>query len=159
MGLTFSSQKVKDVVKNVDLNRYSGLWYSVAKIPTFFEPADSYNVTAKYTVNSDGTIGILNESYVDGERKFIEGTATSLNTDNSMLCVAFDIFFWFKVYGNYWIIRMDSEYKWAVVSEPYGENLWILSRTKTMDEDLYKYILDSIKDEIDISRIVRTVQN
>lgn len=159
MGLIQSRQKVKNVVKNVDLNKYKGLWYEIAKIPTNFEPVESYNVTATYTPNPDGSINVLNESYIGSEKKSISGSAVSTNKDNSQLIVTFNIFSWFKVHGDYWIIRMDSNYQWVIVSEPYGDHLWILSRDKTMSEEQYQSLIISIKDEIDITRIVKTIQN
>lgn len=157
MGNFQSEQVVKNVVSNVDINRYKGLWYEIAKIPTYYEPENSYNVTATYTINNQGGIDVYNESYTPQGKKSIMGKAVPVNQHNSQLDVTFDIL-GFDVHGDYWIIRMDSDYKWSIVSEPYGEHLWILSRDKEMSDELYNSLIDMIKTEIDVSKIKRTVQ-
>lgn len=158
MGLSFSSQKVYNVVANVDVKKYTGLWYEMGKIPSWFEPGDSYNVTATYTLNSEGGIDVLNESYVKGVHHSIKGKAKPVNKDNSELVVIFNVM-GEETHGNYWIVAMDTNYQWSVVTEPTGEHLWILSRDPFMSEKMYNSLLNMVPSSIDKSRIVRTKQN
>ena len=141
-------------VSSVDLQRYTGTWYELASYPQFFERGCS-NVRATYTAQKD-YIKVFNQSTKDGKPNEITGKAFVVpNSGNAKLKVQF---FWpFK--GNYWIIDLDKDYKWAIVSDPKQKTLWILSRTKTMDEILYNSLIDSlVKKGFDKQKIVKMVQ-
>jgi apolipoprotein D and lipocalin family protein len=63
------------------------------------------------------------------------------------------------VWGDYWVIELDPEYRYAVVSEPKREFLWILSRTPKMDDAIYAGIVERLKnDGFDVSRLKLTPQ-
>lgn len=133
-----------DVVEFVDLNRYAGLWYEIAKYPVFFE-AGCVGVTAEYTPRDDGRITVVNtcrEGTLDGPESRIEGVARVVDPEtNAKLAVRF--FGPFE--GNYWIIDLDTEdYQWAVVGEPTRNTLWILSRTPQMDQAIYDDIVSRL---------------
>lgn len=128
-------------VKSVDLDLYSGTWYEIASYPKWFQKGMS-NVSATYTVK-DGYVEVVNSGIKEGEVRSITGKAKSIRgSNNSKLKVTF---MWpFK--GDYWIIDLDKEYKWAVVSNPDMSSLWILSRTTTLNEQIYKEITTRLKD-------------
>ena len=151
-----SCQKLNQLttVSNVDLTKYSGVWYSIASYPQFFERGSS-NVRATYTAK-ENYIEVYNQSTKDGEPNDIKGKAYVVeNSGNAKLKVQF---FW-PFRGNYWIIDLASDYTWAVVSDPKMKTLWILSRTPKMDNTLYDNILTSlIKRGFDQQRIVKMVQ-
>jgi apolipoprotein D and lipocalin family protein len=71
------SQQTKEVtaVRGLDLNRYIGRWYEIACFPSQFQPKNGANTRATYTLNPDGTVKVLNETWIDGKRGYIEGTA------------------------------------------------------------------------------------
>ncbi|MBC6609869.1 lipocalin family protein [Hymenobacter sp. BT507] len=115
-------------VPYVDLPRYAGKWYEIARLPASFEK-DCTSVTAQYTIRPDGDVTVVNTCHKHtptGKVKKAEGLATVADpTTNAKLKVQF---FWpFK--GDYWILALDSDYRYALVGEPSRENLWILSRT------------------------------
>ena len=141
-------------VSEVDLNRYSGTWYELASYPQFFERG-CINVRATY-MPKDGYIEVFNQSIKNGKSNDIKGKAFVVeNSGNAKLKVQF---FWpFK--GNYWIIDLADDYSWAVVSDPDRSTLWILSRTRKMDENLYVSLIDKlVKNGFDRNKIVRMVQ-
>lgn len=141
-------------VSEVDLNRYSGTWYELASYPQFFERG-CINVRATYTPK-DGYIEVFNQSIKKGKPNDIKGKAFVVeNSGNAKLKVQF---FWpFK--GDYWIIDLADDYSWAVVSDPDRSTLWILSRTRKMDENLYVSLIDKlVKNGFDRNKIVRMVQ-
>ena len=141
-------------VKSVDLKKYAGQWYSLASYPQFFERG-STNVRATYTAKGD-YIEVFNQSTKDGKPNEITGKAFVVpNSGNAKLKVQF---FWpFK--GDYWIIDLDDDYKWAIVSDPKQKTLWILSRTKTMDDTLYNSLIDRlVKRGYEKERIVKMIQ-
>ena len=131
------------VVENVDLARYAGTWYEIARYPNGFEEGCT-GVTAEYTVREDGTVRVVNtcrESTLDGPVWQIEGFAESADaTTNAKLTV----YFFFPFGAPYWIIELDEDYQYAVVGEPSRSFLWILSRTPTLDAATYQSILDGL---------------
>lgn len=132
-----------DVVANVDLDRYAGKWYEIARYPNSFERG-CVGVTADYTPQDDGRIDVVNTCFdatLDGPVSSIRGTARVVDTtSNAKLKVTF---FW-PFEGDYWIIDLDEEYRYAVVGDPGRTFLWILSRTPQMDEDTYAGLIDSL---------------
>ncbi len=122
-------------VAQVDLARYVGLWHEAARLPMFFQKQCIADVTAQYTKLDNGKIGVLNRCRTkDGSVTEAKGKATVVEgSGNARLKVSF---FW-PFSGNYWVIGLDPDYRWAVVGEPTRKSLWILSRSNPMaPEDL-----------------------
>ena len=147
-----------EVVPFVDLTRYVGRWYEISRYPNRFQEG-CVGSRATYTLRSDGKIGVLNECLAgsfSGKLRNAKGTAKVVDTkSNAKLKVSF---FW-PFYGDYWIIDLGKDYEYAVVGHPYRIYLWILSRTKNMDEKLYREILERLKaNGYDTSRLIRTPQ-
>jgi len=132
-----------EVVENVDLDRYAGKWYEIARYPNSFERG-CVGVTAEYTPRDDGRIGVVNtcfESSLDGDSRQIRGSARVVDeTTNAKLKVTF---FW-PFEGDYWIIDLDEDYQYAVVGEPRRDVLWILSRSPQLDQEIYEGLLSEL---------------
>jgi apolipoprotein D and lipocalin family protein len=131
------------VVPAVDLDRYTGKWYEIARYPTFFQ-ADCAGATAEYTARPDGSIGVFNTCLAaDGSIvSTIEGTATVTDpTTNAKLAVRFPIA---PFPGPYWIIELGPDYDYAVVGDPTRNSLFILSRTPTLDPAVLDGILSRL---------------
>jgi apolipoprotein D and lipocalin family protein len=132
-------------VDYVDLERYAGLWYEIARYDTPFDE-DAVAVTAEYTLNDDGTVKVLNKGRIgsiDGPPTSIEGVARVVDPrTNAKLAVRFDRPEIEDIEFPYWIIELGEEYDYAVVSNPSRSVLYILSRTATMDEQFYNDLLD-----------------
>lgn len=125
-------------VDHVDLEKYCGKWYEIARLPNSFQK-DVTNVSAEYTLKN-GVIQVVNSARRrDGSIYTIIGYATPKDETNSKLNVTF---FWPFV-GNYYIVKLGAEYEYSVVTEPTMKNFWILSRTKTLS----KHVLDEILQE------------
>lgn len=144
------------VVTAVDLQRYLGKWYEIATIPQRFQIGCTC-VTAEYSLNPNGTVKVVNSCRKDGKSKQIIGRAKVISgSNNAKLKVSFFRPFW----GDYWIVALDTDYQWAVVSNAKGSTCWILSRTKQMDDELYTNLVEQCKARgIDVSRIVKTPQD
>lgn len=151
------AQNNLNTVESVDLQRYVGKWYEIASYPMSFQK-DCYCVTADYTITEKGYVKVYNscrKGSVDGKNKSITGKAFVVEgTGNAKLKVQF---FWpFK--SDYWIIDLDPEYKWAVVSGPSQKYLWILSREPNLDEAIFQGIAQRlIKNGFDLSKLKRMV--
>jgi len=146
------------VVAHVDLKRYLGRWYEIARYPHSFEDK-CFAVTADYKLLDDGSIQVINRCRfggLDGELKEAEGKAHVVDTEtNARLEVTF---FW-PFYGDYWIIELDESYRFVIVSEPKRQHLWILSRTPVMKESHYQELIEKLKTRgFDLSLLFKTPQ-
>jgi apolipoprotein D and lipocalin family protein len=144
------------VVPSVDLTRYAGKWYEIARLPNRFQRDCASDTTASYALRPDGKITVINSCRTsEGRIKSATGTArvASGKEPNTKLKVTF---FW-PFYGNYWIIDLDPDYKWAVVGEPDRKYFWILSREPRLDETLYRQILDRARQQgYDVGPMITT---
>ena len=147
-----------EVVDFVDLERYAGKWYEIARYPTSFE-RDCVGVTAEYSLRDDGKVDVVNtcrKFTLEAPAEEIEGVARVVDpVTNAKLKVQF---FW-PFEGDYWIIELDENYQYAVVGSPDRRFLWILSRTPAMDADIYEGILETLPErEYDPDRLLLTPQ-
>jgi len=145
-----------EVVAQVDLNRYSGKWYEISRLPNWFQRDCAGGTTAEYTLRPDGTVTVINRCRkADGKVKCATGRArvADKNGPNTRLRVTF---FW-PFSGKYWIIDLDPEYRWAVIGEPGRDYLWVLSREPMLEADVYQQILNRAKQQgYDVSRLIKT---
>ena len=145
-------------VAHVDLERYLGNWYEIAGFPQSFQRGCTAS-TASYAMRSDGQIDVVNrcrKGAVDGAEKSARGRARVIDrSSNAKLEVSFFRPFW----GDYWIVDLGASYEYAVVGHPSRDYLWILSRTPTMDSQLYQAILERLTAQgYETNRLVRTAQ-
>jgi apolipoprotein D and lipocalin family protein len=152
------------VVSSVDLQKYAGTWYEIARLPNSFQEKCVGDVTATYTVDDDGIEVVNRCRKQDGEILEAKGRArlAEKNGPTSKLEVRFAPGFlsWLPfVWGDYWIIDLAKDYSYAVVGEPNRRYLWILSRTKTLDANTLKGINARIQTQgYDPSKLVMTPQ-
>jgi apolipoprotein D and lipocalin family protein len=120
---------VPQPAKPVELERYLGLWYELARYENWFE-RDAEAVTAQYSLHPDGKIRVLNRcnlGAVDGPRKEAEGRAFAVpGSGNTKLKVSF---FGPLYVGDYWVLDHAEDYAWSIVGSPSGRYLWLLCRT------------------------------
>ncbi len=132
-------------VPQVDLQRYLGQWYEIARYPNRFQKG-CLESSAVYSLRDDGDILVLNrcKDSETGKQRQAKGHAWVVDsTSNAKLKVSF---FW-PFRGDYWIIELGSEYEYAVIGTPNRKYFWILSRTRTMDDTLYAAILQRAKQQ------------
>jgi len=146
-----------DTVPSVELNRYLGTWYEIASYPMFFQRGCTAT-QATYSLRSDGLIQVQNKcrkNSLEGPWKSAEGVAKVVDQDtNAKLKVKFFLF-----WGDYWIIDLGKDYEYAVVSEPRKKYLWILSRTRQMEKELFDDIGYRLKEKgFDLKRLQMTLQ-
>jgi apolipoprotein D and lipocalin family protein len=148
-GLFPQSTSLK-TVDHVDLKKYVGLWYEIAKIPNSFQDQCVKGTTAKYILKEDGEISVVNSCIdEDGEVDNAEGVARIVDKNsNAKLEVSFVSFLgWRPFWGDYWIIGLDENYKWAVVGTPSRKYGWVLSRTSQLDKQTMDTIFQILKDQ------------
>jgi apolipoprotein D and lipocalin family protein len=148
-----------NTVPSVDVPRYMGTWYEIAKYPNWFQKKCVSSTSATYSLQADGQVQVLNRcKTAKGEWSEALGQARQIGRANSpRLQVRFApswLSFIPLVWGNYWIIDLDPQYQWVVVSEPSREYLWILSRTPELPAATYQSLLDKLAaNGFDLQRI------
>lgn len=154
------------VVPSVDLTRYAGRWYEIARLPNRFQKDCDGDVIADYTVIDDGQLKVINQCRKQsGETKKAEGKArlASKKGPNTKLEVRFApsfLSFLPFVWGDYWIIDLATDYSYAVVGEPGRKYMWVLSRTPQMAETTYQEVLKRAAEQgYDVSGVVKTKQS
>lgn len=160
VGLTgcVGSSPPLETVPRVDVERYVGKWYEIARYPAPFQEGCT-GVTAEYTLLDNGKVGVVNtcrQDSLDGPTRSVQGTARVVDSQsNAKLKVTF---FW-PFEGDYWIIQLADDYSYAVVGEPQRRFLWILSRTPALPESTYEQILARVSEQgYDPTRLERTAQ-
>jgi apolipoprotein D and lipocalin family protein len=153
-------RKIRDIrgpetVPQVDVQRYCGTWYEIAAIPVRRE-ANCTDVKAEYTLDpARSTVIVQNSCRRNGRTISIRATAVPVpGTGNAKLIVTFFRF----IKADYWVIGLDEDYSWALVSNPKRTHCWILSRTPYLEENLYPHLLELLQQKgIDVSKVVRSV--
>ncbi|NTV13033.1 MAG: lipocalin family protein [Desulfobulbaceae bacterium] len=144
-------------VAHVDLECYLGEWYEIARYPNRFQK-DCPASKATYSLQPGGRIEVFNECYATDFKQVlrsVRGTAKVVDREsNAKLKVTF---FW-PFAGDYWIIDLGEDYRYAVVGHPDRKYLWILSREKTMQEGLYQEILARLAAQgYDPAKLIRRI--
>ncbi len=147
-----------DTVAHVDLGRYAGTWFEIASFPQRFQ-AGCVATRAEYTPAADGTITVVNtcrDQRLDGPERSVTGSARVVDAaTNAKLAVTFQ----WPFRGDYWIVDLDRDYRWAVVGHPSRDYLWILARTPRLDGDTYAAIVGRLQQRgYDTGRLHRTLQ-
>ncbi|UCC84593.1 MAG: lipocalin family protein [Gemmatimonadota bacterium] len=130
-------------VERVDLERYVGLWYEIARIPNGFQEQCVSGVTAEYELRDDGRIDVINRCITSSGRvDEAKGLARIEDREsNARLKVSFfSIVGWRPIWGDYWIIGLGDDYEFALVGSPDRKYGWILSREPELDW----YVLERI---------------
>jgi apolipoprotein D and lipocalin family protein len=160
--LTFISASARaeiQTVPYVDVNKYLGDWYQIAHVPLWFEGiSDCACARQRLTATSNaGIIGVLNTcTKDDGSTYSISGTASDDNAStNSKFTVSFE---GVPFKGSYWIVGLDTQYRYAVVTDQGGDALYILSKTPTLSKNLYDEAVRIAAQQLDTSKLVVTKQ-
>ena len=148
--MAYAQPKDLKAVDKVELDRYLGVWYEVARKPLSFQKKCARDITARYTLNENGNVVVDNRCYsTDGTLNQSLGEAYVQNAPyNSKLKVSFlpDSIRWLPFgRGDYWVLKIDSDYQTVLVGEPKRKYLWVLSRTPDVDPNTLNEYLDYAK--------------
>lgn len=162
--MAYAKDEPLKTVDKVELDRYLGVWYEVARKPLYFQKKCDRNVTATYTLNENGNINVDNRCYShDGKLNQSVGEAFIQNQPyNSKLKVSFlpSAIRWMPFgRGDYWILKIDADYQTVLVGEPGRKYMWVLSRTSQPNEKVVKEYLDYAKSVgYDLGDVINTKQ-
>ena len=162
--MAYAKNKPLPTVEKVELDKYLGVWYEVARKPMYFQNKCDRDVSATYTLNENGNIGVDNRCYTkDGQLNQSIGEAFIKNAPfNTKLKVSFlpESVRWLPVgRGDYWILKIDDAYQTVLVGEPRRRYLWVLSRSAQPDQAVVKEYLDYAQSiGYDIGDVIHTKQ-
>jgi apolipoprotein D and lipocalin family protein len=152
-------------VPSVDVQRYAGQWFEQTRLPNFFQSGCLGDVVVNYRVQTDGSIEVVNRCREANDKtNQVQGRAVAATGDTSgaRLKVSF-LPSWLQwvpfTQGDYWVVMLDAENRYAVVSEPSRKYLWVLSRAPVMDASTYDAVMAELKLKgYPVEGLVRTPQ-
>lgn len=157
-------QAVK-TIPSIDVARYLGTWYEIAKFPNWFQRKCLSGTNANYQLKEDGNVKVTNRCKVEGgEMAQAIGTARQIGGATSPKLEVRFAPDWLAilpfVWGDYWVIDLDPQYQLAAVSDPRREYLWILSRTPKVNQKSYDDLLQRlIAQQFDLTQLSLTPQD
>lgn len=154
-----------NTIAALDVERYMGTWYEIAKYPNWFQKKCAVGTKAEYSLMTDGRVQVINRCRTaDGglmeaigvARQIGPATSPKLEVRFAPAWLSFLPFVW----GNYWIIDLDEDYQLVAVSEPSKEYLWILARAPKLDPVRYNALLNRLRQQrFDLDKLEVTKQN
>jgi apolipoprotein D and lipocalin family protein len=148
-------------IASLDITRYMGTWYELARYPNRFQRDCSGPAVAAYSLQPDGRVRVVNRCpQADGKTDEAIGEARRVGEAGSARLEVRFAPAWLSwlpvVWGNYWVVDLDPAYQLSVVSEPSREYLWVLSRTPTIDPALWDALMVRLREQgFDLARLKR----
>jgi apolipoprotein D and lipocalin family protein len=155
-SLSACANEPLDVAPSVDLARFQGQWFEIAKLPRLTQAACT-GTTAFYKLR-DGGMDVVNECHLDKLDGKLKSSAARVSTtsEGQAAKLSIDVGGFF---GDYWILEVGDSYEYAVVGVPSRDYLWIMSRTPKLDQAKLDGILARTKAaKFDTSRLEFTLQ-
>ncbi len=169
IGLALSSpvmaREPLDLVDSIDLDRYQGRWYEIARLPNRFQEQCAGEVTAEYALLDAGRVSVTNRCRrADGGWSEAEGVARRDRSDGRE--AALEVRFaprWLSwlpfVWGEYRVMALDEQYRYALVGSDDREFLWILARQPELSDDVFnRLVAEAQRQGFETSRLSRTEQ-
>jgi apolipoprotein D and lipocalin family protein len=147
-------------IPSLDLSRYLGRWYEICRLPLKYEDADATDITATYSSTEDGRVRVDNRCF-DGEGKPTQalGEARPVDAGKSRLEVTFlpKYIRWMPFgKGDYWVLKLDSDYRMALVGTPDRKHLWVLAREPNPDAGpVQDYLDEATRQHFDLTPLIR----
>ncbi|GAA5183332.1 lipocalin family protein [Acinetobacter kookii] len=162
--MAYAQTKPLQTVERVELDKYLGVWYEVARKPLYFQNKCDRDVTATYTLNENGNVVVDNRCYTkEGKLTQSIGEAFIQNAPfNSKLKVSFlpEAIRWLPFgRGDYWVLKLDENYQTVLVGEPRRKYMWVLSRSPQPDQAVVNEYLEYAKTlGYDLGDVIHTKQ-
>lgn len=146
-------------VPRLDLNRYLGRWYEICRLPLKWEDETATDITATYSLNDAGKVQVDNRCFdEDGKPTQSIGEATPVDDTNTRLKVTFlpEMIRWIPfTTGDYWVLKLDPDYRVALVGSPDRENLWLLARQHNLDDaTVQEYLGEARRQGFDLNALI-----
>ncbi len=148
----------KTVVKELDVDRYLGKWYEIARYDHQFERG-LQGVTATYSYRDDGKIKVVNSGFKESLSGIKTEAVGKAKIPNLKIPSKLKVSFFWIFYADYFVLELDENYQWAVIGSSSDKYLWILSRTPQMEERVYNELLNKLTNRgYDVSKLIKVEQ-
>lgn len=156
---SLKAQKQLPVVSYVDLTRYAGKWFEIARLPFSFE-SKLKCITATYTLGEDGKIRVENAGrLISKPEKMRIANGKAFIPDKNAPSKLKVQFFW-PFNGDYWIMYLDENYKYVLIGEPSLKYLWILARENRLEEPVLQMLCKKATDAgYDLTKLIMTIHD
>ena len=142
------------VGRELDLDRFLGSWYEVARFNHFFERGMS-QTKANYVLRKDGNIDVINTGIKNGKPKTAKGKAKLTDTP-----ALFRVSFFGPFYSDYRIMLLDADYRYMLIGSGSDTYLWILSRTPQLsDSDRTTILAEALRRGYDTDKLIWVEQD
>ena len=146
-------------VPSVEFTRYLGRWYEICRLPLKWEDETATDITAHYSLDDAGKVQVDNRCFdAEGKPSRAVGQARPVDGTNSRLKVTFlpEYLRWIPFTdGNYWILKIDPQYRVALVGGPDRKNLWVLSRERILDVTTrQEYLAEAVRQGFDLAKLI-----
>jgi apolipoprotein D and lipocalin family protein len=146
-------------VAYLDLQRYMGGWFVIANIPYFAEK-DCFDSVEGYALRPDGRI---DNKFACREKSFDAPMQPQLKTVATVYDRTSNAEWRVPLFNvirvKYFVIDLDSEYRWAVIGHPSRRYGWVISRTPSLPDDIYAGILQRLRGQgYDPTKFVKVPQ-
>lgn len=138
--LSCKSEEYLPTVEKVDLNKYAGQWYEIARLPNFFEKGLEC-ITATYTLREDGKITVLNKGHRSEDKSRVKESKGKAWRPDPTIEGQLKVQFFWPFSGDYYIIHLDEDYQYVLLGSPSRKYLWILARENKLDQQLYNKLI------------------
>lgn len=151
-------------VSSLDISRYMGTWYEIAKYPNWFQRKCVADTRADYQLQANGSVQVSNQCRLEtGEMDKAIGEARQMGPSTSPKLQVRFAPSWLSMlpfaWGNYWVIDLDDGYQLVAVSEPKRDYLWVLSRTPKVAPVALDALMGRLKAQgFDLNRLELTKQ-
>jgi apolipoprotein D and lipocalin family protein len=156
---TVQGQNNLTVVPAVDLQKYAGTWFEIARLPFSFE-SKLKCITATYSLRKDGNIDVLNKGHLISDPVKIKSSKGKAFIPDKKVPAKLKVQFFWPFKGDYWIMELDKEYKYVMIGEPSYKYLWILAREKKIDQAVMDKLFRKATDAgYNLTNLILTEQN
>ena len=154
-----TQMKTLETVRNVDLERYTGKWYEIARLPNSFEKG-LVCVTAEYSLRDDGKIDVLNSGRKESDTSIKKTAKGKAKVPDPAEPGRLKVTFFWPFYGDYYIFHLDqNDYRYALVGDPSRKYMWVLARSPFMDDKLYGELLELAREkEFPVENLLKVSQ-
>ncbi len=153
-----TSKNTPEVITDFNLEKYTGTWYEIARLPNRFEK-DLDCITANYSLLPKGKIKVENKGLLKNDHSKSKSATGKAYIPDTLTKSKIKVTFFWPFYADYWVLAIDKEYQNVLVGSPDYQYLWLLSRTDTMEINTYNTLVNiALKKGYNVSELIRVNQ-
>jgi apolipoprotein D and lipocalin family protein len=120
------------VAANVELERFQGLWYEIARMPRDYDET-CHDTIADYRLVSPNELEMTHTCHLDSPSGSLSQFRAPAKASDPRVPAKLTLDLGLY-HGDYWILDVGKDYEYALIGHPSLTMLWILSRSPSLDE-------------------------